>query len=78
MEGYRWLPPALDLSWLKLSAGQRARSRTSAVMRGMTFPATQEPAWSAAALLFELLDEQRKRGWPTEQNNPVRLFHKGV
>jgi len=67
MEGYRWLPPALGLSWLNY------------LLVNAPDPYFGGYAWydfsgdagtgveRSRALLFELLDEQRKRGWPAEQ-----------
>ncbi|HYT59044.1 MAG TPA: hypothetical protein VEL06_02675 [Haliangiales bacterium] len=67
MEGYRWLPPALGLPWLNY------------LLVNAPDPYFGGYAWydfsgdagtgveRSRALLFELLDEQRQRGWPTEQ-----------
>src|SRR6058998_1971868 len=67
IEGYRWLPPALRLSWLHY------------LLVNGPDPYFGGYAWydfsgdagtgveRSRALLFELLDDQRKRGWPTEQ-----------
>jgi predicted esterase len=67
MEGYRWLPTALDLPWLNY------------LLVNAPDPYFGGYAWydfsgdagtgveRSRAFLFELLDEQRKRGWPTEQ-----------
>ncbi|PYK01554.1 MAG: serine esterase [Verrucomicrobia bacterium] len=67
MEGYRWLPPALGLPWL------------NCLLVNAPDPYFGGYAWydfsgdagtgveRSRALLFELLDEQRKRGWPAEQ-----------
>jgi phospholipase/carboxylesterase len=67
MEGYRWLPPALGLPWL------------NCLLVNAPDPYFGGYAWydfsgdagtgveRSRALLFELLDEQRRRGWPTGQ-----------
>ena len=67
IEGYRWLPPMLRLPWLNY------------LLVNAPDPYFDGFAWydfsgdagtgveRSRALLFELLDEQRKRGWPTEQ-----------
>jgi len=67
IEGYRWLPPALDLPWL------------SYLLVNAPDPYFGGYAWydfsgdagtgveRSRALLFELLEEQRHRGQPTEQ-----------
>ena len=67
MEGYRWLPPALGLPWL------------NCLLVNAPDPYFGGYAWydfsgdagtgveRSRALLFELLDEQRKGGWPAEQ-----------
>ncbi len=67
MEGYRWLPTALDLSWLNY------------LLVNAPDPYFGGYAWydfsgdagtgveRSRALLFELLDEQRNRGWPTDK-----------
>src|SRR2546425_8478724 len=67
IEGYRWLPPALGLSWLNyllVSAPDR-------YFGGFAWYDFSGDAGTGVersrALLFELLDAQRKRGWPTEQ-----------
>ena len=67
MEGYRWLPTALDLPWLNY------------LLVNAPDPHFDGYAWydfsgdagtgveRSRALLFEVLDEQRKRGWPTDK-----------
>lgn len=67
MEGYRWLPPALGLSWLNY------------LLVNAPDPYFGGYAWydfsgdagtgveRSRALLFDLLDEQRRLGFPTEQ-----------
>ena len=67
IEGYRWLPPALGLPWLNY------------LLVNAPDPYFGGYAWydfsgdagtgveRSRALLFELLEEQRQRGQPTEQ-----------
>jgi phospholipase/carboxylesterase len=67
MEGYRWLPPALGLSWLNY------------LLVNAPDPYFGGYAWydfsgdagtgveRSRALLFDLLDEQRRLGFPAEQ-----------
>ena len=67
MEGYRWLPPALGLPWLNY------------LLVNAPDPYFSGYAWfdfsgdagtgveRSRALLFDLLDEQRRLGFPAEQ-----------
>lgn len=68
LEGYRWLPPALGLPWLNYLlvnapdpyfGGYSWYDFSGDVGAGVE---------RSRALLIELLDEQRKRGWTTEQS----------
>ncbi|HXT41948.1 MAG TPA: serine esterase [Candidatus Angelobacter sp.] len=68
LEGYRWLPPALGLPWLNYLlvnapdpyfGGYSWYDFSGDVGVGVE---------RSRALLIELLDEQRKLGWTTEQS----------
>ena len=67
IEGYRWLPPALGLSWLNYLLV----NAPDPYFGGFAWYDFSGDAGTGVersrALLFELLDEQRKRGWPSEQ-----------
>ena len=67
IEGYRWLPPALGLSWLNYLLV----NAPDPYFGGFAWYDFSGDAGTGVersrALLFELLDAQRKRGWPTEQ-----------
>jgi predicted esterase len=67
IEGYRWLPPALRLPWLNYLLV----NAPDPYFGGFAWYDFSGDAGTGVersrAFLFELLDEQRKRGWPTEQ-----------
>jgi len=67
IEGYRWLPPALGLPWLNYLLV----NAPDPYFGGFAWYDFSGDAGTGVersrALLFELLDAQRKRGWPTEQ-----------
>jgi len=67
IEGYRWLPPALGLPWLNYLRV----NAPDPYFGGFAWYDFSGDAGTGVersrALLFELLDEQRKRGWPTDQ-----------
>ena len=67
IEGYRWLPPALRLPWLHYLLVNAPDS----YFGGFAWYDFSGDAGTGVersrALLFELLDEQRKRGWLAEQ-----------
>ena len=67
IEGYRWLPPALRLPWLNYLLV----NAPDPYFGGFAWYDFSGDAGTGVersrALLFELLDVQRKRGWPTEQ-----------
>ena len=67
IEGYRWLSPALRLPWLNYLVV----NAPDPYFGGFAWYDFSGDAGTGVersrALLFELLDEQRKRGWPTEQ-----------
>ena len=67
IEGYRWLPPALRLSWLNYLLV----NAPDPYFGGFAWYDFSGDAGTGVersrALLFELLDGQRKRSWPTEQ-----------
>ena len=67
IEGYRWLPPALGLPWLHYLLV----NAPDLYFGGFAWYDFSGDAGTGVersrALLFELLDAQRKRGWPTEQ-----------
>ena len=67
MEGYRWLPPALNLSWLNYLL-VNAPDPYFGGYSWYDFAVDAAPGvLRSRALLFDLLDEQRQRGFPTEQ-----------
>jgi len=67
IEGYRWLPPALRLPWLNYLLV----NAPDPYFGGFAWYDFSGDAGTGVersrALLFELLDEQRKRGWPAQQ-----------
>jgi phospholipase/carboxylesterase len=67
IEGYRWLPPTLRLPWLNYLLV----NAPDPYFGGFAWYDFSGDAGTGVersrALLFELLDSQRKRGWPTEQ-----------
>jgi phospholipase/carboxylesterase len=65
--GYQWLPPALDLPWMNYLL-VNAPDPYFGGFSWYQFAADTSPGiLRSRALLFELLDAQRKQGWPTEQ-----------
>ena len=70
IEGYRWLPPALRLPWLNYLFV----NAPDPYFGGFAWYDFSGDAGTGVersrALLFELLDSQRKRGWPAEQTLP--------
>ena len=67
LEGYRWLPSALGLPWMNCLLV----NAPDLYFGGYSWFDFSGDAGTGVersrALLFELLDEQRKRGWPTDQ-----------
>jgi len=67
MEGYRWLPPALGLPWLNYLLV----NAPDPYFGGYSWYDFSGDAGTGVersrALLFELLEDRRKHGWPTEQ-----------
>lgn len=67
IEGYRWLPPTLGLPWLNYLLV----NAPDPYFGGFAWYDFSGDAGTGVersrALLLELLDEQRKSGWPTEQ-----------
>src|SRR6266513_2252080 len=67
IDGYRWLTPALRLPWLNYLLV----NAPDPYFGGFAWYDFSGDAGTGVersrALLFELLDEQRKRGWPAEQ-----------
>lgn len=67
IEGYRWLPSSLDLQWLNYLM-VNAPDQYFGGYSWYQFAGDVSPGiLRSRALLFELLDAQRKQGWPTEQ-----------
>jgi len=70
IEGYRWLPSALRLPWLNYLL----LNAPDPYFGGFAWYDFSGDAGTGVersrALLFELLDDQRKRGWPAEQTMP--------
>jgi len=67
MEGYRWLPPALNLSFLNYLL-VNAPDPYFGGYSWYDFAVDAAPGvLRSRALLFDLLDEQRQRGFPTGQ-----------
>jgi phospholipase/carboxylesterase len=67
MEGYRWLPPALGLPWLNYLLLNGPESYYGGYS---WYDFADDPApgiLRSRALLFGVLDEQRKRGFPTSE-----------
>jgi phospholipase/carboxylesterase len=65
--GYRWLPAALDLPWMNYLL-VNAPDPYFGGYAWYQFAGDASPGiLRSRALLFELLDDQRKQGWPTEQ-----------
>jgi len=66
-EGYRWLPEALGLPWLNYLL-VNAPDRYFGGYSWYDFSGDAGPGVERSrGLLFELLDEQRRQGWPTEE-----------
>jgi len=67
LEGYRWLPPALGLPWMNYLLV----NAPDLYFGGYSWFDFSGDAGTGVerslALLFELLDAQRKHGWPTDQ-----------
>ena len=67
MEGYRWLPPALKLSWMNY----RLVNAPDDYYGGFSWYDYMGDAASGVVrsrkLLFDLLDQQRQEGFPTDQ-----------
>jgi phospholipase/carboxylesterase len=70
IEGFRWLPPALRLPWLNYLLV----NAPDPYFGGFAWYDFSGDAGTGVersrALLFELLDSQRKRGWPAGQTIP--------
>src|SRR5467141_2360437 len=67
MEGYRWLPEALNLPWLNYLL-VNAPEEYYGGYSWFDFAGNIVPGVTRSReLLFELLDEQREKGVPTEQ-----------
>jgi phospholipase/carboxylesterase len=67
LEGYRWLPPALNLPWLNYLL-VNAPDTYFGGYAWYDFAADAAPGvLRSRALLFELLDGQKDRGFPIEQ-----------
>ena len=65
--GYRWLPPALDLPWMNYLL-VNAPDPYFVGFSWYQFAGDASPGiLRSRALLFELLDHQKKQGWPPEQ-----------
>jgi predicted esterase len=65
--GYRWLPAAMDLPWMNYLL-VNAPDPYFGGYAWYQFAGDASPGiLRSRALLFELLDDQRKQGWPTEQ-----------
>ncbi len=67
LEGYRWLPEALGFPWLNY----RLVNAPDPYFGGYAWYDFSGDAGTGVersrALLFELLEDERQRGWPTEQ-----------
>jgi phospholipase/carboxylesterase len=68
MEGYRWLPPALGLPWLNYLLVNAPDPYFGGYAWYDFSGDTGAGVERSRALLFELLDEQRKRGRAMEQS----------
>jgi len=67
MEGYRWLPQALGLPWMNYLL-VNGPDRYFGGHSWFDFSGDAGTGVERSrALLFELFDQQRQRGWPTEQ-----------
>lgn len=67
MDGYRWLPEAMDLPWLNYLL-VNAPDDYFGGYSWFDFPGDAAPGVARSTrLLVELLDVQRKQGFPTEQ-----------
>ena len=67
MEGYRWWPPAMGLPWLNYAL-VNAPDEYYGGYSWYDYPRDKVPGVARSrALLFELLDELRARGFPTDQ-----------
>ncbi len=67
MEGYRWMPEAMRLPWLNYLL-VNAPDDYFGGYSWFDYPGDPAPgAARSARLLFELLDAQRAKGFPTEQ-----------
>ena len=67
MEGYRWLPQALGLPWMNYLL-VNGPDRYFGGCSWFDFSGDAGTGVERSrALLFELLDQQSQRGWPTEQ-----------
>jgi len=67
MEGYRWLPDALDLPWLNYLLVNAPDDYSGGFS---WYDISENPAHGverSRAALFELLDAQREAGFPTDQ-----------
>jgi predicted esterase len=65
--GYRWLPATLGLPWMNYLL-VNAPDPYFGGYAWYQFAGDASPGiLRSRALLFELLDDQRKQGWPTEQ-----------
>ncbi|MBI2924853.1 MAG: serine esterase [Verrucomicrobia bacterium] len=67
VEGYRWLPPALGLPWLNYLL-VNAPDEYFGGYSWYDFATDAAPGiYRSRALLIEVLDDARRRGFPTEQ-----------
>jgi phospholipase/carboxylesterase len=67
IEGYRWMPEALDLPWLNFLL-VNAPDEYFGGYSWFDFPGEMVPGVARSRrLLFELLDAQRAKGFPAEQ-----------
>src|SRR5512140_800023 len=67
LEGYRWLPPALDLPWLNYLL-VNAPDEYYGGYSWYDFAGDITPGVARSRkLLFDLLDQQRAKGFPTEE-----------
>src|SRR5206468_13000419 len=67
MEGYRWLPPAMQLPWLNYLL---VNAPDAYYMGYSWYDFADNPAPGvkrSRELLFSLLDDSRAKGFPTEQ-----------
>ena len=65
--GYRWLPPALDLPWMNYLLVNAPDPYFGGFSWYQFAGDTSPGILRSRALLFELLDQQKKKGWPPEE-----------